>query len=242
MIHAMLLIRNEMSRELNKYGILSDIFKYLFNMCERIVVIDDDSDDGKTTKYLESFREFGRRYELYKSKEQMWEKNEVIIRKELWDLTVKKAHHNDWIICLDADELIDVDSYKLMSMLELLPQHIDGVGFRLFDMWDMDHYREDNHWKAHFYPWCFAVRYDENKEYKWHDKALHCGRFPANASERMLPTEIPVKHYGWSLEEDRKKKYDRYMRIDGEGKHGILAQYNSILDENPRLIRYGGDR
>jgi hypothetical protein len=124
-------------------------------------------------------------------------------------------------------------------MLKALPPHVDGLGFRLFDMWDMEHYREDEYWKAHFYPWTFAVRYDANKEYVWHEKALHCGRFPANASQRMLPTMIPVRHYGWALEEDRIKKYERYMRIDGDGKHGILAQYQSILDKNPNLVKFG---
>lgn len=237
MIHGMMLVRNEESRRLEtEYRIFSDVLFYIRDCCDRMVVIDDLSTDN-TFQLIEKYAD-----EKYQAKWPTWEKNEVSIRKELWEVTVSKAKHNDWIICLDADELVGVNTERFKNFIELLPLHIDGIGFRLFDMWDMDHYREDNHWKAHFYPWCFAVRYDENKEYKWHDKALHCGRFPANASERMLPTEIPVKHYGWALEEDRKKKYDRYMRIDGEGKHGILAQYNSILDESPRLIRYGGDR
>lgn len=243
MIHGMALVRNEGSRKLEtEHNIFSRFIIRMLHLTDRFVVLDDNSDDDVTLMYLETNAhqiEDEKIIELYKSDKRMWDKNEVTQRQLLWENTISKAKHGDWIVCLDADELFD-HPRELKYMLESLPQHIDGLGFRLFDMWDMEHYREDNLWKAHFYPWTFAVRYDEQKEYVWHDKALHCGRFPANASERMLPTMIPVRHYGWALEEDRKKKYDRYMRIDGDGKHGILAQYESILDENPNLVKFGG--
>jgi len=38
-----------------------------------------------------------------------------------------------------------------------------------------------------------------------------------------------------SKKEDRIKKYLWYMEKDPEGKYGIMAQYQSILDENPNL-------
>ena len=234
MIHGMMLVRNESSRTLQKeHRIFGRVLAEMSILCDRLVICDDNSNDGTF--------EVARRYtdHMLRTKENTWEKNEVEVRKTLWNKTISEAKHGDWIICLDADELTD-DADAIAYMLEMLPPHIDGLGFRLFDMWDMHHYREDEHWKAHFYPWVFAVRYDANKEYVWHEKALHCGRFPANASARMLPTMIPVRHYGWALAEDRQKKYDRYMRIDGEGKHGILAQYKSILDEKPNLVKFGG--
>lgn len=232
----MMLVRNESSRTLQKeYFLFSRVLETMRTLCDRLVVCDDNSDDNT----FDCIRAFTKTKNILKTSENTWEKNEVEARQTLWNKTVSEAKHGDWIVCLDADELID-HPIELRYMLENLPPHVDGLGFRLFDMWNMTHYREDQHWKAHFYPWVFAVRYEANKEYKWHDKALHCGRFPANASQRMLPTMIPVRHYGWALEEDRKKKYDRYMRIDGEGKHGILAQYESILDKNPNLIEFGG--
>lgn len=234
MIHGMLLCRNEESRSLEKkHNIFSSVLQNFTLLCDRFVVVDDLSTDN-TFQVAEKYAN-----KMYQTKYPTWGDNEVIVRKELWNKTISEANQGDWIMCLDADEIIE-KPLELKYFLENLPYHMDGLGFRLFDMWDMEHYREDEHWKAHFYPWCMAVRYDKNKKYVWSDKALHCGRFPANASERMLPTLIPIKHYGWALEEDRQKKYDRYMRIDGDGKHGILAQYESILDKNPNLKKFGG--
>ena len=83
-----------------------------------------------------------------------------------------------------------------------------------------------------------AVRYNGTMNYHWEDKPLHCGRFPKNASRAMLPTHLPIKHFGWALEEDRIQKYARYMRVDPEGQHGIMAQYKSILDKKPNLIKF----
>jgi glycosyltransferase involved in cell wall biosynthesis len=234
MIHGMLLCRNESSRSLEKeYNIFSKVLKNFNLLCDTVTVIDDNSDDDTFERVMDYIKEV-----VYKTQMRVWDKDELYIRKELWNKTIEKANHGDWIICLDADELID-NPEGVRFMLNNLTPNIDGLGFRLFDMWSMTHYRDDQHWKAHNYPWPMAVRYDANKDYIRHEKALHCGRFPANASHSMLPTMIPIRHYGWALEEDRKIKHDRYMRIDGEGKHGILAQYESILDPNPTLRRFG---
>ena len=233
MIHGMMLVRNEKNRKLQTdYSIFREVLEAMSDLCERLVICDDNSDDG-TFELCQKYTK-----DLLRTNKCTWESNELEVRKTLWNKTISEVKHGDWIVCLDADEVID-NADGLNYMLKALPPHVDGLGFRLFDMWDMEHYREDEYWKAHFYPWTFAVRYDANKEYVWHEKALHCGRFPANASQRMLPTMIPVRHYGWALEEDRIKKYERYMRIDGDGKHGVLAQYQSILDKNPNLVRFG---
>lgn len=230
MIHGMMLVRNEASRKL---GIFNRVLRRMNSLCDRLVICDDNSDDN-TFDVCSNFT-----YNTFKMSERIWDKNEVEARKKLWDKTIVECKHGDWIVCFDADELLD-DVQGLRYMLNNLTDNIDGLGFRLFDMWNMTHYREDHLWNAHGRPWCFAVRYDKNKKYVWHDKTLHCGRFPANGSDRMLPTMIPVRHYGWALEEDRIKKYERYMRIDGKGENGILAQYESILDKNPRLIEFVG--
>jgi len=245
MIHGMMLVRNESNRTLQKeHNKFAGVLTEMNMLCDTLTVIDDESTDD-TVDFIQKTLKENEQYlpvidlHIIENDARQWDKNEVSIRKCLWNETVKNAKHGDWIVCLDADELID-DGSAIAYVLDALPPHVDGLGFRLFDMWNMTHYREDEHWKAHFMPWVFAVRYDTSKEYVWHEKALHCGRFPANASQRMLPTMIPVRHFGWALAEDRKKKYDRYMRIDGEGKHGILAQYESILDEKPNLVKFGG--
>lgn len=53
-----------------------------------------------------------------------------------------------------------------------------------------------------------------------------------------MTTNLRLKHYGWSREEDRIEKYNRYMELDPNGEFGNLEQYKSILDENPNLIKW----
>jgi len=228
MIHGMMLVKNEADRWL--YNVL-----YQMNyLCDRLVILDDKSDDD-TFEICTCHAT-----EVYKSDESLWGKDELKQRQKLWELTTKKAKKGDWIICLDADELLVTNHLDYIKyLLKTISLKVDGIGFKLFDMWNETHFRHDQYWQGHLHYWCMAVRYDD-RDYIWHEKTLHCGRFPANASGSMLPTQIPIKHMGWSKEEDRIRKYNRYMEIDPLGKNGILAQYKSILDENPQLVRFGG--
>jgi hypothetical protein len=157
----------------------------------------------------------------------------------LWDTLQDHADDGDWVLYLDADETI-ADTRALRQLLPPLEAHgdIDAVGFNLYDMWDENHYRDDEYWSGHSRDWIFLVKYHKGREFQWPDKALHCGRFPTNAVGQYYPSKIPVQHWGWADPEDRKKKYERYMEADPEGTFGWLDQYRSILDVNPRLVRF----
>lgn len=43
---------------------------------------------------------------------------------------------------------------------------------------------------------------------------------------------------GWSRKEDREGKYSRYKKLDPDAIYGIKAQYDSILDINPNLVKW----
>lgn len=240
MIHGMLLLGNEVSRELNqKLYVIEDMLINMSKLVDRMVILLDGVTDG-TDEYVELFKNKFNELEIYRLEESLWNTNEKKAREILFTHTVTKVKENDWIVCLDADELLISEHIPfLRHLLNSVSTEVDGIGFRLFDMWNEQEYREDNLWHAHFHYYPMIMRY-RNKEYIWHNKALHCGRFPANGMSAMIPTEIPIKHMGWALECERKKKYDRYMSIDGEGKNGILAQYESILDAKPNLKLFGG--
>lgn len=231
-IHGMSLIRNE------KENYLRDWISQMIFLCNgKITVMDDNSYDGT----LELLQEYG--FNLIRNKECLWEKNEVLARKTLWNKTIETCDHGDWIICLDADELfvknhIQYVVYVIKYLSQYNIEQVDALGFKLFDMWNDTHYREDKWWTAHLRNWCMAVRYNKNKNYEWHEQNLHCGRFPKNAAMKMSPSLIPIKHMGWSKKELRQKKYERYSRIDNENEYGIIDQYKSILDENPNLIEF----
>lgn len=224
-----LLCRNEEHRWLTKY------LQQMEVLCDELIVLDDKSTD----KSQELCFMYGA--EIHTSYESMFDKNESELRKRLWNLCCKNAKEKDWIIILDADELfnnvIDLRTFLRSPGFD----KINLLGFKLYDMWDESHYRYDKMWNAHERFWLMCIRYKFDK-YTFNESKLHCGRWPneivkQSMEEMHIINDIYIKHMGWSTPEDRQKKYDRYMKLDGEGKFGILEQYKSILDPSPNLIK-----
>lgn len=224
-----MLVRNEAGRWLER------VLEQLTAICDETVVLDDASTDGTPTVC--------RRYprtRVTRSDVPQFERDELVLRQALWSQATGAAGPGGWVMILDADETLEPAAVTgLRRLLRLADQwDVDGLAFRLFDMWDADHYRDDALWRAHYYPAAFAVRYDPARDYAWHRQPLHCGRFPVGASRRPLDTRYRIQHWGWSRPEDRQRKYLRYVQLDPDGRWGSPEQYASILDPNPHLVRW----
>lgn len=227
MIIGMMLVKNEADRYLRK------VLEQMFQICDKIIILDDCSTDNTMDICLE-YTPY-----VYGSDKSEWATNEVSQRKRLWDITRAFAKDGDWILCLDADETMTHvnDIKKVIEIADI--NQVKAISFKLYDMWNDKEYRDDQYWTAHQRDWVFMVRYDVNNEYEWREQALHCGRFPVNAFEGLiLSSSMKVQHWGWATKEDREKKYKRYMEADPNGEYGILAQYQSILDEKPNLKEF----
>jgi len=226
-IIGLMLVRNEEERW------LKDVLIRMKLLCDKVIILDDDSTDN-TAQICRNFN-----CEVYTSEKSLWGVNELIQRQKLFQLGISYANNNDWLICLDADEVLVIQHISyLKHVMKSVSNGINGLAFRLYDMWNEKQYRADNLWTAHNRYWTMAIRYRENFNYEWIQRPLHCGRFPMNSSPQTMPTFIPIKHMGWSREEDRIKKYNRYIEVDPQGKHGLISQYLSILDENPNLAEF----
>lgn len=161
--------------------------------------------------------------------------DEVSLRKQQWKETV--ATDPEWILNLDADEILTSDFGLVRDLL--LSGNEDAIYFRLFDMWSETHYREDEFWQAHAYYRPFLIRYHPGMNYEWKETPQHCGRFPLTIQHWSYGCHAPrVKHYGWAREEDRIRKYERYQALDPEARYGWKEQYESILDQEPRLLAW----
>ncbi|RYD03050.1 hypothetical protein N752_21810 [Desulforamulus aquiferis] len=220
-----MLVKNEAARYLEK------VLKHAARYITQAIILDDASDDN-TCELCQSILN-GIPLTIVSNPEPAFD-NEVVLRKQLWRLAANTDP--DWILILDGDEIFEDKALEELPILASR-KDVDVLYFRLYDMWDELHYREDKYWQAHRQYRPFMVRYKKGFPYKWKETPQHCGRFPINISKLSgAASELRIKHLGWMKQEDRQEKYNRYMTLDPEGRYGILEQYSSILDENPNLL------
>lgn len=220
-----MLVRNESKK------FIKDVLAHAAQYIDNAVILDDASDDDTVDICKAALKNIPL---TIVSNMKPGFNNEILLRKQLWQMTIDT--NPDWILCLDADEVFE-DRIKNTIKLLIDQPNFNYYSFRLYDMWDEVHYREDNYWQAHNYFRPFLVRYQPNFSYEWNNQPLHCGRFPKNiTSLSSCLCKIRLKHLGWSTKQLREEKYKRYLKFDPEGKYGIMDQYMSILDEKPVLI------
>ncbi|WP_411680362.1 glycosyltransferase [Clostridium thailandense] len=222
-----MLVRNESKNFLQR--VLMHAAKYIDNA----VILDDASEDNTVEICKEILKDIP--LTIVSNKEHSFN-NEIILRKQLWKMTIDT--NPDWILSLDADEIFED---KILDNIKILMNQpdFDYYAFRLYDMWDENHYREDIYWQSHKCYRPFLIRYQPNFNYIWSERPLHCGRIPENIFNlNGCVCYTRLKHLGWSTPQLREAKYTRYLQLDPEGKYGILEQYKSILDENPNLIKW----
>lgn len=219
------LVYNEENRFLEKY--LTNITKY----ADEIVLIDD----GSTDNSLKICKEFTKNIFI---SDRLFIKNEVELRNALWMRCAELCNNGDFIIIQDCDEFMHEDSILHLSeeIEKCLILQGDAIAWKLYDMWNENQYREDTYWVAHKRWWTHMVRYNNRIKYMWNNTPLHCGRIPINAYYNALPSNLQILHMEYSREDLRKEKYKFYTTVDKDGRNGILSQYNSILDLNPRLL------
>ncbi|MEC0371483.1 glycosyltransferase [Paenibacillus chibensis] len=228
---AVMQVRNE------EEGMLEEVLEDLSRYVDEIAIVDDASTD----ETVALCRKYPKVKHLMTLPQSHFDR-EWLLRKQLWELAC--STDPDWILAVDADEIYE-DKAKA-HMRELMDQdQFDWVGFRLFDLWgDRTHYREDEHWQIHRRHTRTLVRYIPGYHYFYPPMDHHVPRLPL--SYAALPgflAELRVKHYGWAVSREKlNEKYARYMERDPDGRWGSLAQYRSILDDNPRLVEWSDEQ
>lgn len=214
--------------ECNKY--LERCLASVKDLVDYYVIVDDASTDG-TVELLEALLQ-GLPHTIIKNEVSMFHE-EYKLRKKLWDEAIR--HDPGWIMSLDADEVLQENGTELIRQL-IKNNEIDGYSFKYYDMWNENEYREDEFWHSHWGFRPYLMRYIGGIEYSFKQTNQHCGSFPINYYQfKHANVLVKIKHFGWASEESRKQKYERYMRLDPDGKYGHIEQYESILDEKPNL-------
>lgn len=222
----MLMVRNEGDR------FLREMLESVKPIIDEAVILDDASSDD-TVKIIKEILS-NKKILLLQNKQSGFSK-EYKNRKKLWKATVSTKP--DWILALDADEILDPAAADIFPALLDNPS-VDAFGFYWYNMWDKIHYRLDDLWKVN--PQIALIRFQPKFHYRFNHKKQHCGRFPSNVYDLYDYCNFPlkIKHLGWMRDEDKKNKYQRYIKLDPKGKYNSLAQYESILDKAPNLIKY----
>lgn len=218
--------RNESSR------FLEPVLQRLSEQVDKIIFTDDCSDDNTAdiaAKYAE----------VFKTPEQLFNKHEGQLRAFAWNNLSKFAKSGDWIIAIDCDEkLYHLQNMEIRSVLDA--SEFDVVNVRFYHMWNEHQYRVDKLWVPNNSSRIF--RYKEDAEF--YDRALACGSEPTYVVRWMQQrnywkdSNLVMQHLGYILDEDKKAKFERYSKLDG-GKFHNIDHINSIVDENPVLIKWG---
>ncbi|VBB05478.1 nucleotide-diphospho-sugar transferases [Lucifera butyrica] len=222
-----MLVRNESGRYLP--AVLRQAVQY----AGHVVILDDASDDDTVLLCKQILN--GTPHTIVSNSVSGFA-NEIVLRKQLWQLAT--AGRPDWVLLLDADERFEDTIISQMPVLAANP-YADTIQFRLYDMWNETHYRDDSNWFAHKQHRTFMVRYQPDYAYRWRETPQHCGRFPCNVPVRYpFNSNIRLQHLGWAKPEDKVYKYLRYRQLDPQGRYGSKAQYLSILDPKPALTHW----
>lgn len=218
--------RNESSR------FLEPVLKRISSQVDKIVFTDDCSTDN-TAEIAANYAE------VFSTPEPLFAVHEGRLRATAWQNLEKFAKPGDWIIAIDCDEMLfhkdDLDIKNVLSKSEF-----DVVNVRFYHMWNETQYRVDKLWAPNNSSRIF--RFKEGGGFL--DKALACGSEPTYVSQWMrnrnywLHSGLVMKHLGYTFDEDKKSKYERYSNLDG-GKFHNLDHINSIVDPNPVLIDWG---
>lgn len=217
-----------------EHKFLKEFLDKMSQLTNKIVAIDDGSTDNSIavcSKYTSN---------IYQT-DRLMTKNESILRQTLWNKCTELCNNGDYILINDCDELPTQKSIENFEKAIKVSESLggDSLAWRKYDMWNKTQYREDPPlWQIHFNPLVWCVKYKKNYNYYWNSAKLHCGSLPINAYYHAFVSNLQVQHMAYSTLELRKEKVEFYTSIDKEGKWGIKAQYDSILDENPTLIDF----
>lgn len=197
---------------------------------DRIVAVDNGSTDG-TRALLEAAGA-----EIHPLDTPM-DGHEHVARAFLWGQALEATPDGDWIVFLDADQVVAGDFRPFLAQTDR-----NRAVFRVYDLWTPTAYRSDAWWRVR--PWWQAVRITAETrchEWTWPDRGWHSGHVPLNAATVFgaayeVPDECSVLHYGYATPELRERHAAAYKARKDVLTDAELFHARTITDPRPRLV------
>lgn len=191
-------------------------------VCDVVCVYDDQSTDNT----VEVASRHGAIVEIRPERVPSFIENEGAFRDAAWKWAERAlpAGDGDWVVSLDADELLIGDRHGLRDVLTDADPAVDAVEVVIDELWQIrpPMRRIDGFWDR-----IRGVRIR-----RWEQgltiaaKAMASGSVP-KASHVLVDGNVHIAHLGYVRAEDRRAKHSRYS-----GRAGHSAKHvNSILQE-----------
>ena len=145
--------------------------------------------------------------------------------------SVLKPERGDWIVALDADEILVVDGDLRAALAEVSPR-ARSLNVPIDECWELDppRRRVDGHWGsitgARLFRWLPGVPIA--------DKEMGCGSVPLDGHQVTVDNPR-IMHLGYVRAEDRVAKYERYR-----GRSGHSGAHVASILATPVLVPVGG--
>lgn len=147
-------------------------------------------------------------------------------------------HKPDWILVLDADEVVPTVTREILEELTI---GRESCFFYVTNLWDDEqHYKKSaSFWNVRFY------KADESKGTQFLRKALHCGNAPPyfytkSAKESYVPHIL--LHRGLMDVNVRQAKVDRYNQYDPNAKYKGREYYDLLRQVGTPKAEYSQEK
>lgn len=176
-------------------------------VCDRVLVLDDHSNDGTPDiceelgciVYRSSFEG------IHEARDKDW------LLERVWD---HGATIGDWVLCIDGDEILHSDDVGVIR------QFCSGPGtaaaLRVLYLWDTEQkYRVDGVYRRFYRPSLFKLT-QRSLSFKRTEFGgnFHCSSVPASHIAAARPIGARLLHLGYLHAEDRVRKYHWYNAVD----------------------------
>ncbi len=221
------LIKNA-NREVYGFNLLDRWLKEVDKYADKIVMIDDNSDDGT----FEKCRDYSDKITIKRTEMKDFYTQEQWMQNELWLMVGKFAKIGDWILALDSDELLESSFVSMKDIIMGIGGH-KCYSLQFTHIWTPGHFRIGKYWGGAWTPRMF--RYHALPMKTQLLPGIHMSGIPLYVKcFTPIPLSCAVMHYGYATDEVRKFKSEKYLKYSKQG--GDIQCAKSVL-EKPILVK-----